>query len=134
MAAQDQAEQAFSAALADASRTLERIGEDPTLSAAALERYARACADAALLRARWERKGSPTMTIGSVGQAKVHPLVEGIRKAEREAADLAERLGLTPSARKALARRVGHPVGAGQAADRRAVVRLVDRDGGREVR
>jgi hypothetical protein len=118
-------DEAFSAALAEASQTLERIGEDPALSAAALERYARACADAALLRYRWEGRGSPTSALGSTGQAIVHPLVEGIRKAEREAADLGDRLGLTPAARKSLARRVGHPVGAAQAPDRAAPIRRV---------
>ena len=116
---------AFSAALADASQTLEAIGENPALSSAALERYARACADAALLRARWRRKGSPSTTSGSTGQLVMHPYIEGIRKSEREAAELAERLGLTPSARKALARRVGHPVGAGQAPDRRSSIRRI---------
>lgn len=116
---------AFQLALADATRTLEQIGEDPTLSAAALERYARACGDAALLRHRWRKRGSPAMTEGSTGQVVAHPLLETIRKAEREAAELAERLGLTPSARKALARRVGHPVGAGQAPDRRTSIRRI---------
>ena len=128
MTAREQAAQAFETAIADASRVLEAIGDDPTLSTGAIERYARAVSDAALLRSRWERRGSPAMTTGSVGQAKTHPAIRAIQEAERAAADYAERLGLTPSARKALARRVGHPVGAGQSPDRRTVVRLVDRD------
>jgi hypothetical protein len=118
---------AFAAALGDASRTLESIGEDPTLSTAAIERYARACADAALLRARWRRRGSPTLSTGSSQQVVVHPTVEGIRKAEREANDLGERLGLTPAARRAMGRRVtgGHPTGASQAPDRTAPIRRI---------
>lgn len=117
---------AFSAALADASRTLEAIGEDPTLSTAALERYARACADAALMRHRWEIKHSPTSSVGSTGQLIVHPMVEGIRKCEREAAELAERLGLTPSARRAMSRRVtgGRTLGDARSPDRAAVRRI----------
>jgi Phage terminase, small subunit len=119
-------ETAFVAALADASRTLESIGDDPALSVGALERYARACADAALLRRRWESRGCPTSSAGGNGQVTVHPLVEGIRKAEREAADLGERLGLTPAARRAMGRRVtgGHQVGEGRAPDRAPIRRV----------
>ena len=117
---------AFETALADATRTLEAIGEDPGTSVAALERYARAAADAALLRRRWESRGSPTTTTGSAKQLVVHPMVEAVRKAEREAADLGERLGLTPAARRAMGRRVtgGYPAGQGRAPDR-ATVRLL---------
>ena len=53
-------------------------------------------------------------------------MVEGVRKAEREAADLGERLGMTPAARRAMSRRVtgGHPVGVGRAPDRAPVRRI----------
>jgi hypothetical protein len=118
--------QAFSAALADASRTLEAIGEDPTASVAALDRYARACADAALVRHRWEVDEMPTASVGSTKQLVAHPMVEAVRKAEREASDLGEKLGLTPAARRAMSRRVtgGHPIGVGQAPDRAPIRRV----------
>ena len=118
--------EAFRAALADATRTLEVIGEDPATSVAALERYSRASADAALLRHRWEAKRMPTSSTGSTGQLIVHPMVEAVRKAEREAADLGERLGLTPAARRLMGRSVmgGHPVGARQAPDRTTIRRV----------
>jgi hypothetical protein len=116
----------FATALADATRTLEAIGEDPTTSTAAMERYARACADAALMRRRWVSMGSPTKTSGSTGQLVVHPMVEGVRKAEREAADLGDRLGMTPASRRAMSRRVtgGRPLGATSAPDRSSIRRV----------
>jgi hypothetical protein len=61
-------EVAVQEARTEATRTLaaigedpSTIGEDPSISLNAIECYARACGDAALLRARWERQGCPTL-------------------------------------------------------------------------
>jgi P27 family predicted phage terminase small subunit len=99
---------------------LRELGEDPALSAEPLAAYARAAGDAAHLRARWRKLGSPVTTEGSRGQLAVHPLVGEIERAERWAHELGESLGLDPQSRRRLARRVGsgRPPGAASAPDR----------------
>jgi hypothetical protein len=115
----------YQLALSEATATLERLGEDPTLSTAALERYARAEADAALVRARWEARQRPVSGTGSMGQAVPSHFLEIIRRTEREAADYGDRLGLTPAARKAIARKVGRPLGSTTAPDRGQQIRRI---------
>jgi hypothetical protein len=109
-------------ATADAVKALEAMGEDPTLNLGALERYARACADAALLRHRWDRKGRPMIGTGSTGQRVEHAMYKALREADDFAAKMGERLMLSPGARAG--RRTGSkPMGIAQAADRRPQIR-----------
>jgi len=104
-------------ATADATRTLEANGQDPTEYVDAIDRYARACADAALLRYRWDRKGRPMIGTGSTGQRVEHAMFRALRDAEEVAAKMGERLLLTPASR-AGRRLGGRPQGFSPAADR----------------
>jgi P27 family predicted phage terminase small subunit len=102
----------------DAVRVLEQLGEDPELSRGAIERYASAVDELHILQRAWKHEGSPGTTLNSRGVTIAHPLPAVIAKAERSAADLADRLGLTPKARRSLRLSVGRPPGAASAPDR----------------
>ena len=115
--------QAGRAAYRHGVKVLRELDQDPALSASALERYARMCDDADRLRREWQQLGYPTLRDGGERMLRVHPLVDAIREAEHEAADLADALGLTPLGRRRL--RVGGR-GLAKAPDRRGgIVRLV---------
>lgn len=112
------------AALADAVASLESAGHDPTDFVGALERYAHAVSDAALLRDRWTRRGRPMLGTGSAAQLVEHAMFRAMRDAEIHAAKMGDALMLTPASRAG--KRVGgHPAGVGQAADRRPGLRKV---------
>ena len=66
----------------------------------ALERYVRAAARARHARVELDRHGSLT-AVGSQGQPVPHPAVRIAREAERDAAEYARDLLLTPRARRA---------------------------------
>jgi hypothetical protein len=107
---------------------LRALNQDPALSRAALQRYARACDDAAALRREWDQLGRPALRDGgdSGRMLRAHPLLEEIRAAERLAADLGDALGLSPLGRRRL--RIGGR-GIHRAPDRRTdVVRLIRPD------
>lgn len=76
---------------------LERQGHDLELMADLIDRYARACDDAANLRKQWEAIGSPGLAEGgATGSAQVaHPLLKQIQEAERLAAQFGSECGLT---------------------------------------
>jgi P27 family predicted phage terminase small subunit len=103
-----------------AVNVLREIGEDPALSRDAVTRYAEACSMAETLRSAWQVQGSPGTLTGPRGRVTVHPLLRSIERAEAQAADLADRLALTPASRGRLGRRVGRPSGGASAADRAA--------------
>jgi P27 family predicted phage terminase small subunit len=96
----------------EAEATLVELGEDPALSAGALDRYAFAVSAWRELEARWLEAGRPATALGgSTGTVEVpHPLVAQLATARSHAAELGERLGLDPQARRRLSRR---GVGAG---------------------
>jgi P27 family predicted phage terminase small subunit len=106
-------------AYARAVVVLQATGENPEHSRDAIERYARACDDAAELRAAWELDGRPVYAVGSTDQLIVHPMVKGLRDAEAHAAKMAEPLGLTPAARALHKRVAGAPPGVGRSEDRK---------------
>jgi phage terminase small subunit len=112
------------AAFRDAVRVLEAIGEDPRLSAATIAAYARAVSTAARLRREWHAGGASGFLIGPRGGVYPNPLLHEIERAERQSAELADALGLTPLARRRLGRHVGRPTGAASAKDRANVVSL----------
>jgi 3-hydroxyisobutyrate dehydrogenase-like beta-hydroxyacid dehydrogenase len=109
-------------ATAEATRALEASGADPTDFVDAIDRFARACADAALIRHRWDRKGRPVIGTGSTGQKVEHALFKALREAEEVAAKMGERLMLTPATR-AGRRLGGRPQGMSPAADRPTIRR-----------
>jgi P27 family predicted phage terminase small subunit len=108
----------------EAEATLVELGEDPALSAGALDRYAFAVSAWRELEARWLEAGRPATALGgSTGTVEVpHPLVAQLATAREHAASLADRLGLDPQARRRLSRRAGagRPAGAASAPDRAA--------------
>jgi P27 family predicted phage terminase small subunit len=112
------------AAFREAVATLEAIGEDATLSRGAIERYALAVGAWRELERAWLDAGRPSTTLGgSTGSVEVpHPLVAQLAQARAHAAELGDRLGLDPQARRRLARRTGagRPAGAASAPDRAA--------------
>jgi len=99
-----------SPAAIEATDTLTALGDDPELSKGAIERYARAVEDAAVLRAEWNALGRPGLSFGSTGQLVRHPLSIELRDAEEHASKLASKLGLDPQSRKGK-RRPGRPPG-----------------------
>jgi P27 family predicted phage terminase small subunit len=115
-----------------ARQTLEAIGENPALSRGAIDRYAAAVSMVAALRAEWKRLGHPAVLTGSRGGVSAHPLPRMIERAERQAAELGELLGLSPLARRKLGRHVqgGRPPGAASAPDRAAPPRRALRTAG----
>ena len=112
------------AAWREAEATLVELGEDPALSAGALARYAFAVSAWRELERQWLELGRPATTVGgSTGSVEVpHPLVAQLVSARAHAAELGERLGLDPQARRKLSRRAGagRPPGAASAPDRAA--------------
>ena len=74
-------------------------------------------------RREWEALGAPGVLVGPRGGVSAHRLLGSIDRAERLAADLGDRLGLSPTARRRLGRAgAGRPPGAASARDRRATV------------
>ena len=112
------------AAWREASATLVELGDDPALSAGALDRYAFAVSAWRELERQWLEAGRPATSVGgSTGVVEVpHPLVAMVERAREHAAALGDRLGLDPQARRRLSRRAsaGRPAGAASAADRAA--------------
>jgi phage terminase small subunit len=108
------------AAWKEACATLRAQGEDPAVSAGAILRYAGAVSMAASVRAEWVAAGRPGVIVGPRGRISAHPLPVLLARLERDAADLAEPLGLTPAARRRMARGIGRPTGAASAPDRTA--------------
>jgi P27 family predicted phage terminase small subunit len=112
------------AAWREAVATLGELGEDAELSVGAVERYAFAVSAWRELERQWLEAGRPATSLGgSTGTVEVpHPLVAQVERARLHAADMAERLGLDPQARRRLSRRAGagRPQGAASAADRAA--------------
>lgn len=105
----------------EAVAALQATGESLAGYRGAILRYGRAVDDVAQLRAEWEECGKPGLAFGSKEQLVQHPLVIAVREAEEHAAKMADRLGLSLSARASIARRTGHPSGVGQADDRKSV-------------
>jgi len=104
------------AAFRHAASVLEELGEDPRLSAGAIERYAAAVSIATGLQQRWQANGELELALP-------------IARAQRQAHELAEALGLTPASRRKMARGPalhagGRPAGAASAPDRAAPIRL----------
>jgi P27 family predicted phage terminase small subunit len=108
----------------EAVATLGELGEDPELSRGALDRYAFAVSAWRELERQWLEAGRPATSVGgSTGLVEVpHPLVAQLAQARSHAAELGERLGLDPQARRKLSRRAGagRPAGAASALDRAA--------------
>jgi P27 family predicted phage terminase small subunit len=99
-----------------AVETLERLGEDPTTSRAAVERFAVLHDRLALAQERWTALGRPLTATGSKGQEQAHPLLRLEADLRREVLAVEDALGLNVAARAALGRRQSL-----RAADRRAV-------------
>jgi hypothetical protein len=97
---------------------LEAAGEDPQLSKGAVHRYAAAVSMAAVLERAWRAAGCPGTVVGPRGKEVEHPLVRALGRARGEAADLGDRLGLSPAARRRMGHGVGRPPGAASAPDR----------------
>jgi P27 family predicted phage terminase small subunit len=108
----------------EAVATLGELGEDAELSRGALDRYAFAVSAWRELERQWLEAGRPATSLGgSTGTVEVpHPLVAQLATARSHAAELGERLGLDPQARRKLSRRAGagRPAGAASAPDRAA--------------
>lgn len=83
----------------------------------AAERYARVCDEHAAAQKAWKAEGQPIVSYNPNGAAGVHPLLKAIESTRRQADAMAARLKLTPDAVKG---KVGHPIGQGQAPDRRS--------------
>jgi P27 family predicted phage terminase small subunit len=110
------------AAWRHAHDVLIQLGEEPTYSRGALDRYASAVDMAARLRA--ELRADELVLRGSRGGIRVHPLVREVEKAEREAHLYGQALGLDPQSRRKLGMRPagGRPPGAASAPDRARTV------------
>jgi P27 family predicted phage terminase small subunit len=108
------------AAWRHAAHVLTAIGEPVELCGEPMRAYADACSTAASLRREWKRLGRPVLITGPRGAVRAHPLLAAIDRAERQAAELGDALGLTPVGRMKLSLRVagGRPQGAASAADR----------------
>ena len=85
----------------------------------ALEAYERTQADALYVRGLWIAEGRPLMQQATNGLLGRHPLWRVMLEAEVHAARFRSELGRTPrSAKSAIRRGPGRPVGATSAADR----------------
>jgi len=87
----------------DTRNALQEQGDWIDSDAQALERYVRACERARLARDGIPRDEDGRLVLtapGSKGQIVQHPNVKTAREAERDAADYAAALLLTPAARK----------------------------------
>jgi hypothetical protein len=81
--------------------------------------YGRSVADAGYVRAEWVKAGRPIVQSNPNGMSGIHPLLRAMWDAETLANRLRGELGRTPkSAKSALGRGPGRPVGAGSAPDR----------------
>jgi phage terminase small subunit len=117
-----------------AVETLQRLGEDPIASRAAVERYAVLSDRLELAGQHWTALGRPMIATGSKGQEQAHPLLRLEADLRRQVLELEAVLGLNVAARAALGRRQSL-----RAADRRAtaprpgaVIALREVIGGRE--
>lgn len=90
--------------------------DDQELFLEAIEQYARAVERSHRVMQEWIELGRPLTDFGSMRQTIEHPLVKMIREHEKNAAELAKRVGLEPNARAK--GRPGRPVAATSAPDR----------------
>ena len=102
-------------AFKSAADAVESSGRDPATVAASLRRYALAVDRLETLRESWIAEGRPATVLGARGQTIAHPTLADLRALEAHLDDALKRMGvlLAPPAK------AGHPMGLGQAADRR---------------
>lgn len=103
-------------AFKDSAGAVQASGRDPAIVAASLRRYALAVDRLETLRTSWDAEGRPATVLGARGQTVAHPTLAEMRSLEAHLDDALKRMGvmLAPPAR------AGHPMGLGQAPDRRA--------------